>query len=72
MRVPAPPLPARPTRRARAGCLNVGMEAIETRIPDVAQDVAEEEEDLGADLSDDELGDLLVREVTIDGMCGVY
>ena len=47
------------------------MEAIETRIPDVAQDVAEEE-DLGADLSDDELGDLLVREVTIDGMCGVY
>jgi mycofactocin precursor len=44
------------------------MEAIETRIPDVA----EEEEDLGADLSDDELGDLLVREVTIDGMCGVY
>ncbi|MBO0704626.1 MAG: mycofactocin precursor MftA [bacterium] len=43
------------------------MEAIETRIPDVA-----EEEDLGADLSDDELGDLLVREVTIDGMCGVY
>jgi mycofactocin precursor len=47
------------------------MEAIETRIPDV-QHVAEEEEDLGADLSDDELGDLLVREVTIDGMCGVY
>ena len=48
------------------------MEAIETRIPDVAQDVAEGEEDLGADLSDDELGELLVREVTIDGMCGVY
>lgn len=67
MRVRPPPLPARSARRARAGCLNVGMEAIETRIPDVA-----EEEDLGADLSDDELGDLLVREVTIDGMCGVY
>ena len=50
------------------------MEAIETRIPDVAQDVAQdvEEEDQGADLSDDELGELLVREVTIDGMCGVY
>lgn len=68
MRDPAPPLPAPPTRTARAGCLNVGMEAIETRIPDVA----EEDEDLGADLSDDELGQLLVREVTIDGMCGVY
>lgn len=67
MRVRQPPLPARSARSARAGCLNVGMEAIETRIPDVA-----EEEDLGADLSDDELGDLLVREVTIDGMCGVY
>ena len=49
------------------------MEAIESRIPDVApQTVAEEEEDLGAELSDDELGQLLVREVTIDGMCGVY
>ena len=32
----------------------------------------EEEEDFGADLSDDELGELLVREITIDGMCGVY
>jgi mycofactocin precursor len=49
------------------------MEAIDTRTPDVAeQGVVELEEDLGADLSDDELGELLVREVTIDGMCGVY
>jgi mycofactocin precursor len=31
-----------------------------------------DEEDFGADLSDDELGELLVREITIDGMCGVY
>jgi mycofactocin precursor len=30
------------------------------------------DEDFGADLSDEELGDLLVREITIDGMCGVY
>ena len=31
-----------------------------------------EEQDFGADLSDEELGDLLIREITIDGMCGVY
>ena len=31
-----------------------------------------EEEDFGAEMSDDELGELLVREITIDGMCGVY
>ena len=30
------------------------------------------DEDFGAELSDDELGELLVREITIDGMCGVY
>ena len=36
---------------------------------DVSDD---EDEDFGADLSDEELGDLVVREVTIDGMCGVY
>jgi mycofactocin precursor len=35
-------------------------------------DVAPEDEDFGAELSDDELGELLVREITIDGMCGVY
>jgi mycofactocin precursor len=35
------------------------------------QDV-EDDEDFGADLTDDELGELLVREITIDGMCGVY
>lgn len=28
--------------------------------------------DYGADMSDEELGDLLIKEVTIDGMCGVY
>ncbi len=33
---------------------------------------AEVDEDVGAELSDAELGDLLVREITIDGMCGVY
>ncbi len=33
---------------------------------------AVDEEDFGAELSDEELGDLLVREITIDGMCGVY
>ncbi len=33
---------------------------------------AEVDEDVGAELSDEELGELLVREVTIDGMCGVY
>ena len=32
----------------------------------------DEERDFGADMSDDDLGDLLVREITIDGMCGVY
>lgn len=32
----------------------------------------EADEDFGADLDDEELGELLVREITIDGMCGVY
>ncbi|HLH68470.1 MAG TPA: mycofactocin precursor MftA [Candidatus Dormibacteraeota bacterium] len=31
-----------------------------------------DEPDYGADMSDQELSRLLVREVTIDGMCGVY
>ncbi|HXM58760.1 MAG TPA: mycofactocin precursor MftA [Candidatus Dormibacteraeota bacterium] len=35
-------------------------------------EVIDDEEDFGAELSDDELGELLVREITIDGMCGVY
>jgi mycofactocin precursor len=30
------------------------------------------DEEFGAELSDEELGELLVREITIDGMCGVY
>lgn len=34
--------------------------------------VPEAEDDLGAEMSDEELGELLVREITIDGMCGVY
>jgi mycofactocin precursor len=38
----------------------------------VQQIGVEDEEDFGADLSDDDLGELLVREITIDGMCGVY
>jgi mycofactocin precursor len=37
--------------------------------PEVA---AEPEVDFGAELDDEELGDLLLREITIDGMCGVY
>jgi mycofactocin precursor len=37
--------------------------------PEVA---AELDEDFGAELDDEELGDLLLREITIDGMCGVY
>ncbi|HEY4028188.1 MAG TPA: mycofactocin precursor MftA [Candidatus Dormibacteraeota bacterium] len=32
----------------------------------------QDDDDFGADLSDDELGELVVREITIDGMCGVY
>jgi mycofactocin precursor len=35
-------------------------------------EAADDDEDFGADLGDEELGDLIVREVTIDGMCGVY
>ncbi len=30
------------------------------------------DDDIGAEMSDEELGELLVREITIDGMCGVY
>jgi mycofactocin precursor len=33
---------------------------------------AVEDVDFGAELSDEDLGDILVREITIDGMCGVY
>ncbi|MDQ6773091.1 MAG: mycofactocin precursor MftA [Candidatus Dormibacteraeota bacterium] len=40
--------------------------------PPVDAIAADQGEDVGADLSDEELGRLLVREVTIDGMCGVY
>ncbi|HZV51346.1 MAG TPA: mycofactocin precursor MftA [Candidatus Dormibacteraeota bacterium] len=37
----------------------------------IAREV-EDEPDYGAEMSDQELSRLLVREVTIDGMCGVY
>jgi len=37
-----------------------------------AEAVTAEDEDYGAELNDEELGELLVREITIDGMCGVY
>ena len=30
------------------------------------------EADFGGDMTDEELGELLVWEITIDGMCGVY
>jgi mycofactocin precursor len=46
--------------------MSVQEDAIET-VEDVTDD-----EDFGAELTDDELGELLVREITIDGMCGVY
>jgi mycofactocin precursor len=36
------------------------------------KETADEDVDFGAELSDEEMGDLLVREITIDGMCGVY
>jgi mycofactocin precursor len=44
------------------------MSQRETTVDEAAAD----DDDFGADLSDEELGDLVVREVTIDGMCGVY
>ncbi len=48
--------------------------AIEPEVRDADPEVreADEERDFGADLSDGELGELLIREITIDGMCGVY
>ena len=33
---------------------------------------SEADADFGGDMTDEELGELLVREITIDGMCGVY
>ena len=48
------------------------MSPAEPRAEPDAEDPDEGERDFGADLSDDELGELLVREITIDGMCGVY
>ena len=36
------------------------------------EEVPEADDDFGAEMSDEELGELLVREITIDGMCGVY
>jgi mycofactocin precursor len=45
----------------------------EAAVLDVREATApEDEEDFGSGLSDEELGELLVREITIDGMCGVY
>ncbi len=42
-------------------------------IPEAAVTEPEvEDEDFGVQMSDEELGELLVREITIDGMCGVY
>jgi mycofactocin precursor len=41
-------------------------------VVDQEPELDELDEDFGAELSDDELGELLVREITIDGMCGVY
>lgn len=41
-------------------------------LQEVAAEQTEVEQDFGADLTDDELGELVVREITIDGMCGVY
>ncbi len=41
-------------------------------VDEAVAEPVEAEEDFGAELSDEELGELLVREITIDGMCGVY
>ena len=38
----------------------------------VAEPAEAEDQDFGAELTDEELDELLVREITIDGMCGVY
>jgi mycofactocin precursor len=40
--------------------------------PDVETEPAEVDGDFGGEMSDEELGELLVREISIDGMCGVY
>jgi mycofactocin precursor len=46
---------------------------IEPRVESAgAGEAAADDLDFGAELGDDELGELLVREITIDGMCGVY
>lgn len=55
---------------ALPGALTLGDMSVQEILTEPA--AAEDEEDFGADLSDDELGELLVREITIDGMCGVY
>ncbi len=44
----------------------------EEQTPEATVVVSDQDPDYGADLSDEELAKLLVREVTIDGMCGVY
>jgi mycofactocin precursor len=41
-------------------------------VTEAVESVEVEDGDFGAELSDDELGELVVREITIDGMCGVY
>ena len=51
----------------------MSVQEIAVEPADVVEDEDEDDdEDFGAELSDDELGELLVREITIDGMCGVY
>ena len=47
------------------------MSLVEPTAEPVVRD-ADDEPDFGADMGDDELGELLIREITIDGMCGVY
>ena len=40
--------------------------------PGVEPEAVEPDEDFGGEMSDEELDQLLVREISIDGMCGVY
>lgn len=59
------------TMRAQDAAAAVPTEATELPAEPTSRP-GEDDEDFGAELSDEELGELLVREITIDGMCGVY
>jgi mycofactocin precursor len=52
--------------------VNVAEAAVDHPSSPPQSSPSQAEEDFGAEMSDEELGELLVREITIDGMCGVY